>query len=290
MEGDVIGCGINYNQKEIFFTKNGTLVGAGFSNVISNGKFYPTVSLHSKKEEIKGIFSSFTFNLESMNALEEKIINQNLERVALFDEEKSDGNELNNLIRDYLFYMGYSETLKTFEQSATLEQCNNEFCEYRKKICKLIELGNSQAAYTLICEQNPNCFEKHEDVKIRILCQIVTELLQQNKLLEALQFSRDNLSQFLIPNNSQKKPLNEKIQSLIMETLGLFAFSDLSSCSFSHLLEQDKRNELAFEVNQMLLKESGYQKKYSSIETCYRQLSAVRNTLLNTGSGKLFNF
>jgi hypothetical protein len=41
--GDIVGCGLRYDQNEIFFTLNGAYLGVAFSNV--TGKFYPTVGI-----------------------------------------------------------------------------------------------------------------------------------------------------------------------------------------------------------------------------------------------------
>ena len=43
--GDTIGCGLLSDRREIFFTKNGNLIGVAFSDV--KATLYPTVGLHS---------------------------------------------------------------------------------------------------------------------------------------------------------------------------------------------------------------------------------------------------
>jgi len=46
---DVIGCGINFFKREIFYTHNGVFLGASFKD-IEIKEFYPTVGLHSPNE------------------------------------------------------------------------------------------------------------------------------------------------------------------------------------------------------------------------------------------------
>jgi hypothetical protein len=48
--GDVIGCGLLTERREIFFTKNGTHLGVAFSDV--SCVVYPTVGLHSPGEKV----------------------------------------------------------------------------------------------------------------------------------------------------------------------------------------------------------------------------------------------
>lgn len=55
--GDVIGCGINFIKKELFFTHNGNYKGAAFRlTEIAIDQFYPTFGLHSTNECITANF------------------------------------------------------------------------------------------------------------------------------------------------------------------------------------------------------------------------------------------
>lgn len=67
--GDVVGCGINFSQDEVFFTKNGKNLGTAFSkvNCSGTGLLYPTISLHSPGEKVSVNFGNrpFKFDLES---------------------------------------------------------------------------------------------------------------------------------------------------------------------------------------------------------------------------------
>ena len=66
--GDVIGCGLLCEQREIFFTKNGAHLGTAFSGVPCS--LYPTVSLHSPNEAIVVNLGGlpFTFDIETLVA------------------------------------------------------------------------------------------------------------------------------------------------------------------------------------------------------------------------------
>ncbi|KAF4893349.1 Ankyrin-1 [Colletotrichum fructicola] len=48
-EGDVIGCGVNFEQNFAFYTKNGEIIGQAFANVF--GKLYPAISVDVRLTE-----------------------------------------------------------------------------------------------------------------------------------------------------------------------------------------------------------------------------------------------
>ncbi|CAG8448891.1 14315_t:CDS:2 [Acaulospora morrowiae] len=61
--GDTIGCGINYYDRTIFFTKNGINLGIAFNNV-SNKELYPVIGLISKGECVEANFGAMPFKFD----------------------------------------------------------------------------------------------------------------------------------------------------------------------------------------------------------------------------------
>ncbi|KAK0648274.1 ankyrin repeat-containing domain protein [Cercophora newfieldiana] len=45
-DGDVIGCGVNFDKGTVFYTKNGTIIGRAFTNIA--GKLFPAVSMNRR--------------------------------------------------------------------------------------------------------------------------------------------------------------------------------------------------------------------------------------------------
>eukprot|EP01126_Amoeba_proteus_P003999 TRINITY_DN11360_c0_g1_i11.p1 TRINITY_DN11360_c0_g1~~TRINITY_DN11360_c0_g1_i11.p1 ORF type:complete len:1040 (-),score=219.24 TRINITY_DN11360_c0_g1_i11:222-3341(-) len=66
--GDVIGCGINYSTEEIFFSKNGKLVGVAFRGVKTDIPLFPMVGLNMNvcvEINFGGKHKKFKFNFEA---------------------------------------------------------------------------------------------------------------------------------------------------------------------------------------------------------------------------------
>ena len=55
-KGDIIGCGIDFINKSIFYTKNGKFLDFAFKEVnfeLNKGIFYPSICMHSLNTEVK---------------------------------------------------------------------------------------------------------------------------------------------------------------------------------------------------------------------------------------------
>ncbi|KAL3071977.1 hypothetical protein niasHS_016060 [Heterodera schachtii] len=65
--GDVIGCGADFNQKQMFFTKNGRIIDADNLFATSSVAFCPFVSLYSNGDLVEANFGpNFKFNISTI--------------------------------------------------------------------------------------------------------------------------------------------------------------------------------------------------------------------------------
>lgn len=114
---DIVGCGVNFYTRKIFFTKEGKIVGAAFdlpSNAI--GKLYPTVSLHSPAEEIEVNFGQYPFSFDI-----EKLRKDEKERVeGLVNKTEIQKDVFIPLLRSYFLHYGFPDTLEALERASTM--------------------------------------------------------------------------------------------------------------------------------------------------------------------------
>ncbi|KAJ7223512.1 concanavalin A-like lectin/glucanase domain-containing protein [Mycena pura] len=64
--GDVIGCGIDFNANQAFFTKNGTFIGTVFKDIDKTIELYPSIGLRHSDEAVRANFGQdpFRFDIE----------------------------------------------------------------------------------------------------------------------------------------------------------------------------------------------------------------------------------
>ncbi|KAL6956486.1 hypothetical protein U1Q18_043776 [Sarracenia purpurea var. burkii] len=81
--GDTVGGGINYASQEIFFTKNGAVVGTTRKDV--KVPLFPTIGLHSQNEEVRVNFGKepFVFDLKAFEARERVKQQITIEKMSL---------------------------------------------------------------------------------------------------------------------------------------------------------------------------------------------------------------
>jgi len=106
--GDVIGCGIRFDDCSIFFTRNGTFLGKAF-NYPPAMQLYATIGLHSPNESLSVNFGGpsgapFVFDLDAHVAREKARVYASL---GSFDVPVDD---LMSLVRSYCLHFGYAQT------------------------------------------------------------------------------------------------------------------------------------------------------------------------------------
>ncbi|KAL4455019.1 hypothetical protein ABPG74_006401 [Tetrahymena malaccensis] len=114
---DVIGCGINYLKKEIFFTHNGIFSGPMFYDIDSTD-YYPTLGMHGPRQKIKFNFGQeeFKFNLKNHIEKEKEAILQ------IILENEVHHYDIHQVVQSYLYFNGYFDTLNAFEQASKMQR------------------------------------------------------------------------------------------------------------------------------------------------------------------------
>lgn len=294
--GDIVGGGINYASQEVFFTKNGVVVGAVYKDV--KGPLFPTIAVHSQNEEVTVNFGKepFIFDIKAYEAQERFKQQGMIEKISLPQ------NVSYGIVRSYLLHYGYEDTLNVFDmannnsvppitlpqENGFVEQDSTYALNQRKTLRQLIRSGQIDAAFSKLHEwypqivqddQSPTCFLLH--------CQKFIELIRVGELENAVKYGRGELAKFLEL---------EDYKELVKECVALLAYEEPSKSSVGHLLGDSQREVVADAVNAMVLSTNPDAKEtqsclHSQLERLLRQLTAccLERRFLNGDQGDAFN-
>ncbi|GAB4844799.1 hypothetical protein Ancab_038186 [Ancistrocladus abbreviatus] len=198
--GDTVGGGINYASQEIFFTKNGVIVGAVYKDV--KGTLFPTVSVHSQNEEVTVNFGKnpFKFDIKAYEA-QERLKQQNM-----IDKASLPQNVGYGLVRSYLLHYGYEETLNSFDvanrnsvppiticqENGFSEQDSSYALSQRKTLRQLIRKGDIDATFGKLREWYPQIAQDDKSATYFLLhCQKFIELVRVGEVGRGCEIWKD---------------------------------------------------------------------------------------------------
>ncbi|KAI3990893.1 hypothetical protein MKX01_026077 [Papaver californicum] len=294
--GDTVGGGINYASQELFFTKNGELIGTVYKDV--KGALYPTVAVHSQNEEVNVNFGQkpFVFDVKAF-ALEERLKQQmTIDRISL------PHNVSHGIIRSYLIHYGYQETLNSFDlasrstlspvpvaqENGSTEQEDGYALGHRRILRQFIRSGDIDAAFGKLREWYPQIVQDENSTICFLLhCQKFIELVQVGDLEGAVKFARAELAKFFE---------NASLVVILKTCVALIAYEEPLKSPIGYLLGMSQREVVADAVNAMILTTNPEAKDAHScprshLEKLLRQLSAccLERRNLNGGQGEAFH-
>ncbi|KAK4340730.1 hypothetical protein RND71_039231 [Anisodus tanguticus] len=294
--GDTVGGGINYASQELFFTKNGTVVGTVLKDV--KGPLFPTVAVHSQNEEVTVNFGKdpFVFDLKAYEAKERAKQHSTIEKLSIPQ------NASYGIVRSYLQHYGYEETLRMFdvESQSTLppisfvqengftEDMNTYSLNQRKVLRQLIRNGQIDDAFGKLREWYPQIVQDGASgICFLLHCQNFIELVRVGKLEEAVLYGRTEFGKFYKLGD---------YDDLVKDCAALLAYEQPQKSSVGYLLGDSQREIVADAVNAMVLSTNPSVKDsreclHSRLDRLLRQLSAsfLEKRSLNGDQGEGFH-
>ncbi|KAK8462370.1 hypothetical protein SEVIR_1G197800v4 [Setaria viridis] len=292
--GDTIGAGINYLSQELFFTKNGSLVGAVPKDL--KGPLYPTVAVHSQGEELTVNFGKepFCFDIEGY-ILEEKMRQQSVTDKVKLEEP----NISHWIVRSYLLHYGYQDTLNSFDLAnatdppASRQNGHREpppeiyGLSHRKLLRQLIMSGDIDTTFKRLGEWYPQVIKDEKSVICFLLhSQRFIEYIRAEQLEDAVKYARANLASFLT---------HKAFEGLLKESVALLAYEKPAESCIGYLLDAPQREFVADAVNAAVLSTNPAMKDpesclYSCLERLLRQLTvcSFERRTFNNDQGDAF--
>ncbi|KRX04794.1 Concanavalin A-like lectin/glucanases superfamily [Pseudocohnilembus persalinus] len=239
---DIIGCGINYFTKEIFFTVNGKLIAGIRCEEEEIREFYATVGLHGIQTQITFNFGKkeFLFNIKDYIEQEKK------KGVSSVMEQELPIYQIHEIVHSYLYFQGYFDTLKEFESACQLNR-DNVF---------LMKNDNPNR------QINQNQFIEKINSNIQKICQNQQKQLDQNvnngkNFDMELEMNENKNSNFDQANSNQQNNIvnNQQKSNIIFNYNNFFIINYLQQESID--IEEEESKQKNEEYQDIKIEENG---------------------------------
>ena len=258
--GDTVGCGVDYSDSTVFFTRNGSLIGRFEKLPHGPIPMYPAVSMSSRGDGVKANFAGpFRFDPRMISS-------------AAISREQDDIRDIvvpcitdvvRGILVNYLYTKGYPRTLEKFMSRFDLESPGST-CLFRSRVATLIRAGQIEEALRGIDSVYPAySMTSQSPALVLLLTQQVYELLSSGDDIGALRFLKQNLARFRFLENCE-------IYDKVTDVCTLFCSEGPVSVDLA-----TRRKEVASAMNRELLKLAGEDAE-SQLEERIRGVVACR--------------
>lgn len=274
-QGDIIGTGINFATKSIFYTKNGVYLGVAFTDI--NRALTPIIGLKNGNS-ISSNFGQNEFIFDIDGYIDDEKLKIYKKVFSFTKDNKCDAvnrinlntdkeipNVLQKLVSSYFNHLGYIDISKTFLQEIKNEQVDKNLIKnfnkietistidennlkIRQQIRKYLISGDIDSSIKLTNLNFPKVFSKNEEILFKLNCNKFIQLIKKAKIDEAIEFGQSLRSRY---------SENSKFQEFLNDIFSLLAFENPKESEFGYLLNDDEILKISDELNSEILKSLG---------------------------------
>lgn len=293
-EGDVIGCGVNFVRKRVFFTKNGSYIGdKTYPLCQSNEALYAAFGMKSARECGMANFGSVGFAFDIDSYIHSQQIQYSEEMACKIDRSLLDPPVVPLLVLKHLVHMGCEQSVRKFYRAAfgVFEADPRvpfseaglvkllERSKMRRRFVDMVLKGEIQACLDALAIQYPALLLHNADLDFLLHSRLFVEAV-----IEANESDFSSIFKLgqVLEEKLQYVASNPEFQMISRDALALIAYKDVRDSPSAYLLSDHHSSLVASALEDALLREDEMS-VYSPLEKLIRAYQTNIELLRETG-------